>query len=67
VDGENVGTVKEVRGSDFLLARPLAHDLFVPYQFVLSVPDVGEKPARPTEVVLTVTSGDLDSQDWKRP
>ncbi len=66
VDGQPVGRVKEVRANDFLLDRPIAHDLYVPYQFVLSVPDRGEKPARPTEVVLTVSAAHLDSQNWER-
>ena len=65
VDGENVGRVKEIRANDFLLDRPMAHDLYVPYQFVLSVPDRGEKPARPTEVVLTVSAANLDHQGWQ--
>ncbi len=67
VDGENVGNVKEVRANDFLLGRPMARDLYVPYQFVLSVPDRGEKPVRPTEVVLTVSAASLDHQDWQHP
>jgi hypothetical protein len=65
VDGENVGRVKEVRSDDFLLARPMAHDLYVPFQFVLSVPDRGEKPTRPMEVLLTVSAAHLDRQGWQ--
>ena len=65
-DGQRVGRVKEVRAADFLLDRPMAHDLYVPYQFVLSVPDQGEKPARPTEVILTVSAAQVDNQDWQR-
>jgi hypothetical protein len=65
VDGEPVGRVKEVRTADFLLGRPMAHGLFVPYQFVLSVPDRGDKPAKPKEVVLTVSAAHLDSQGWE--
>jgi hypothetical protein len=65
VDGESVGRVKEVRASDFLLDRPMARDLYVPYQFVLSVPDLGERPARPKEVVLTVGAAQLDRQGWQ--
>jgi hypothetical protein len=65
VDGENVGRVKEVRSDDFLLARPMARDLYVPFQFVLSVPDSGEKPTRPTEVLLTVSAAQLDRQGWQ--
>ena len=66
VDGQSVGRVKEVRPNDFRLDRPMAHDLYVPYQFVLSVPDRGEKPARPTEVVLTVAAAHLERQGWER-
>jgi len=65
VDGHSIGSVKEVRPNDFLLARPMARDLYVPYQFVLSVPDRGDKPARPTEVVLTVSAASLDHQGWQ--
>jgi hypothetical protein len=54
-----------VRSDDFLLARPMARDLYVPFQFVLSVPDSGEKPTRPTEVLLTVSAAQLDRQGWQ--
>jgi hypothetical protein len=66
VDGEAVGQVKEVRAGDFLLDRPMAHDLYVPYKFVLSVPGRGEKPVRPTQVLLTVSAAHLDEQGWQR-
>src|SRR5438105_6709292 len=66
VDGQSVGKVKEVRATDFLLDRAVGHDVYVPYQFVLSVPDRGEKPSRPTEVLLTVSAAHIDSQDWSR-
>ncbi|HET6317362.1 MAG TPA: hypothetical protein VFG86_12955 [Chloroflexota bacterium] len=68
VDGEVVGQVKEVRENDFLLDRPMAHDLYVPYRFVLSVPERGgDRPVRGKEVVLTVSAAQLDSQGWQRP
>jgi len=64
-DGERVGKVKEVRPNDFLLDRPMAHDLYVPYTFIMSVPDRGD--GRPNEVVLNVTSENIDHQGWRRP
>lgn len=66
VDGQAVGRVKEVRSSDFLLDRPLDRALYVPYQFVLSVPERGEKPVRPVRVILTVSGEQLDTQEWER-
>jgi hypothetical protein len=67
IDGHVVGRVKAVRGADFLLDRPMARDLYVPFQFVLSVPDQGEKPSKPLEVVLTVSGAHLDGQGWSHP
>jgi len=67
VDGEWVGSVKVVRDEDFHLDRPMAHDLYVPYRFVLSVPDRGDHAGGPNEVVLTVSAANLDHQGWKRP
>lgn len=66
VDGEEIGRVKEVRAADFLLDRPMAHDLYVPYQFVMSVPDQGENPTKPTEVLLTVSAAHVEDQGWQR-
>jgi hypothetical protein len=63
VDGEQIGKVKQIRDNDFLLDRPMARDLFVPYQFILSVPDQWEKG--PNEVVLTISSAHVDSQNWQ--
>lgn len=65
-DGHNLGKVKEIRASDFLLNRPFAHDLYVPFQFIMSVPDMGDDPPRPNEVVLTVPAEHLDKQGWQR-
>ncbi|MDQ3809332.1 MAG: hypothetical protein M3336_03485, partial [Chloroflexota bacterium] len=67
VDGELVGRVKEVRAGDFLVDRPVARDLYVPYEYVLSVPDRGEKPARPTQVVLTIPAAHLDRHGFEQP
>lgn len=69
IDGHPVGKVKEVRAEDFLLDRPLARDLYVPYRFVLAAEDYGGKfrggRVEPTEVVLSVSEGHLDQHDWE--
>jgi hypothetical protein len=71
IDGHPVGTVKEVRANDFLLDRPLARDLFVPFSFVLAAEDYGGTFRRgrtePTEIVLSVSEGHLDNQGWQHP
>src|SRR5438105_1420068 len=69
IDGESVGKVKEVRAKDFLLDRPLARDLYVPYSFVLAAEDYGGSFRRgrvePTEVVLSVSGSHIDNQGWQ--
>jgi hypothetical protein len=58
-DGEKIGTVKEVHGTDFLLDRPMARDLFVPFGAVRTVD--GER------VMLAIRSEQIDEQDWSKP
>src|SRR3982074_2691898 len=41
INGHSLGKVKEVRANDFLLDRPLARDLYVPYSFVMAAEDYG--------------------------
>jgi hypothetical protein len=69
LDGEHIGQVKEVRAADFLLNRPLARDLYVPYQAVMATPHEPEQyrggPTRPSEVVLSVSAAHVDSQGWQ--
>jgi hypothetical protein len=69
IDGERIGKVKEVRESEFLIDRPLAHDLWVPFS---SVVEAGERggtfrrgPTQPSDVVLGVSAAHVDSQGWK--
>ena len=69
IDGHLVGKVKEVRAEDFLLDRPMARDLYIPYRFVLATEDYGgtfrRGPTEPTEVVLTVSDADIESHGWE--
>ena len=71
INGHPVGKVKEVRAEDFLLDRPLARDLYVPFSFVLATEDYGGSFRRgrtqPTEVVLSVSEEHLDNQGWHHP
>ena len=71
IDGRPVGKVKQVRTEDFLLDRPLARDLYVPFSFVLATEDYGGTFRRgrtePTEVVLSVSEEQLDNQGWQHP
>src|SRR5437588_12336820 len=71
IDGHPVGKVKQVRTEDFLLDRPLARDLYVPFSFVLATEDYGGTFRRgrtePTEVVLSVSEEQLDKQGWQHP
>jgi len=68
VDGQPLGRVKEVRGSDFLLDRPMARDMYVPFNAILATPHGWEKyrggPTEPTEVVLSVSAAHIDMQSW---
>ena len=70
IDGERVGRVKQVRQDRFLLDRPLAHDLWVPFSSVMATQDYTGKfrggPVEPTEVVLNVSEAHIDSQGWER-
>jgi hypothetical protein len=57
-DGENIGEVKEVRSRDFLVDRPMARDVYVPF----SAANTSEGRIR-----LHVNARDVENQDWDRP
>lgn len=69
IDGEHIGKVKEVGASEFLLDRPLARDLWVPFTAVVEAGEHGGSfrrgPTQPTEVVLSTSAGDVDHQGWR--
>ena len=58
-DGESVGQVKAVRGTDFLLGRARQGDLYVPFS--------GIRTVHGDRVMLDVRSGDVDQQGWPTP
>jgi hypothetical protein len=69
LDGERIGRVKEVQKDEFLLDRPMAHDLWVPFSSVLAAEDYTSNfrgPVQPVTVVLSVSSAHIDGQHWRR-
>jgi hypothetical protein len=69
IDGERIGKVKEVRDGKFLVNRPLARDLWVPFTSVVEAGEHGGSfrrgPRQADEVVLIVMASDVDHQGWE--
>lgn len=57
-DGKAVGTVKEVRDNDFLVDRPVAFDVYVPFSACNAANGL---------VQLNVPARDVDKQGWEMP
>jgi hypothetical protein len=57
--GEPAGRVKAVRDRDFLLGRPLARDVYVPFS---AIRWPGESSLR-----IDVTNAEIDAMGWERP
>jgi len=56
--GKHIGTVKEIRSSDFLVDRNMAFDVFVPFS---ACDHVNGK------IFLNVKASDIDKQGWPTP
>jgi len=71
IDGDPIGRVKEVREQDFLVNRPMARDVYVPYSFVLAMDNPADRvrggPVEEDHVTLTIPSGQVDDQHWRHP
>jgi hypothetical protein len=68
LDGQSIGRVKELAQNEFLLDRPMARDLWVPYSAVLATEDYTSNtrgPVQPTTVVLEVSGAHVDRQGWR--
>jgi hypothetical protein len=69
IDGEHIGKVKEVRTAEFLVDRPLARDLWVPFTSVVEAGEHGgafrRGPTQSSEVVLGVSAAHVDKQGWQ--
>jgi hypothetical protein len=69
IDGEPIGTVKSVRAGEFPIDRPMARDLWVPFDSVVEAAEHGgafrHGPTQASEVVLIVSADDIDHQGWR--
>jgi hypothetical protein len=69
LDGERVGKVKEVRPDAFLVDRPMARDLWVPFSAMIGAEDYSSNfrrgPAAEASVVLSVSHAHIDDQGWR--
>src|SRR5438067_7724376 len=69
LDGEPIGKVKEVRGDELLLDRPMARDLWVPLSSVMATEEHRTNyrggASEPEEVVLNVSAAHIDRQGWR--
>jgi hypothetical protein len=69
IDGERIGKVKQVRKGDFLIDRPLARDVWVPFTSVVEAGEHGgafrRGPTQPSEVMLGVSAAHVDEQGWQ--
>jgi hypothetical protein len=68
VDGETVGKVKELGETEFLVDRPMARDLWIPFASVMATEDYTANfrgPVQPTAVVLSVSHAHIDDQGWR--
>jgi len=71
VDGHEIGKVKEIAATEFLVDRPIVRDLWIPFSAIVETTDRGgtfrRGPTMATEVVLSVAYEDLHSQGWRHP
>ncbi|MDQ6675260.1 MAG: PRC-barrel domain-containing protein [Chloroflexota bacterium] len=69
IDGDHIGKVKGVREAEFLIGRPLARDVWVPFTAVIEAGEHGgafrRGPTQPSEVVLSVSAAHVDEQGWQ--
>lgn len=58
-DQERIGRVKEIRMSDFLVDRPLARDVYVPFEAVQEITE--------DRVILKIQAAEVTDQGWSQP
>jgi hypothetical protein len=58
-DNDEVGTVKELRASDFLVDRALQRDIYVPFNAVRTVEG--------GRIILNMAIGQIDDAGWESP
>jgi hypothetical protein len=67
IDGDDVGTVKEVRKSDVLVNRPLARDVYVPLAAIQAIVDASASHSVDPHVVLTIRADSIGDMGWPHP
>jgi hypothetical protein len=68
IDGQRIGKIKEIHDTEFLVDRPLARDLWIPFSAILATEDYSGNvrgPVQPTQVVLSVSAAHIDAQRWR--
>jgi hypothetical protein len=69
LDGEHIGRVKAIHTDEFLVDRPMARDLWIPFTAMLAAEDYNPNfrrgPAEQASVVLEVTHAHIDRQGWR--
>jgi hypothetical protein len=69
LDGEHVGSVKEIHADEFLVDRPRARDVWIPFSAMFAAEDYSATfrrgPAPETSVVLSVSHRHIDAQGWR--
>jgi hypothetical protein len=69
IDGQHIGTVKEVRGAEFLIDRSMQRDLWAPFSAVVEAGPQGgafrRGPTMDTKIVLFVSADQVNEQGWR--
>lgn len=58
-DGDELGRVKDVRSTDFLLERSMQRDVYVPFDAIRDISS--------DRIVLNVASDQVDNMGWENP
>jgi hypothetical protein len=58
-DGDDIGTVKETRDGDFLVDRPMARDVYIPFTAI--------EASDGSTIRLNVRAGEVDNMGWQQP
>ena len=67
IDGDEVGTVKEVRATEILVDRRFARDVYVPIEAVQAIVDATASHAVNPHVVLTIRADSVGDMGWRHP
>jgi hypothetical protein len=71
IDGQKLGQVKELGDGEFLVDRPMARDVWIPFSAVVSTAEHGgafrRGPTQDRQVVLFVSYDDVYNQGWRHP